>query len=386
MNYKSSEREIGQYRIVLDRIKEKYPYLSAPRKPPLTIPTIFGKSYDENFISDYLAYILHPQKNGIGIKPLLGMLNLIAVEIEVDDPEVVEITREYYLNDYGRIDLLILIDKTYAVGIENKIFSTEGVEQTKRYVKALEKELADYQRFFVFLTPTGSQPGSRKFKPVSYRQLLHKFRTVQYDWAKDVRKSVIWEDFLTHLEYYITMSKENLNISEKGKLYIEHFQMIEDIRNAYEQDAKNIFDYVVAQIQKEITGKNWIIDFKDSRFYQQIYKKEWQTRKLFVHYEYFFNLDTLARSKFQFMVHVEGKGRNPFFRLFETEYAALKAEYEQKGLEYCPPYQKNALAWKEYDMAKDVENIEQPLILALREFSFLTKAIDRVFEKLGAAE
>jgi hypothetical protein len=40
---------------------------------PYTIPAAFRRPYDENFISDYLAFILDPDKNGIGNSPRGGI-------------------------------------------------------------------------------------------------------------------------------------------------------------------------------------------------------------------------------------------------------------------------------------------------------------------------
>jgi hypothetical protein len=389
VKHKSSEGEIRQYRITLDTIKKIYRYLPPLHKRPLTIPAIFGKSYDENFISDYLAYILHPQRNGIGINPLLALLNSIDVEIEVDDPEGVKIVREHYLDEYGRIDLLILIDETYAIGIENKIFSSEGVEQTQRYVKALEKNLEAYQRFFIYLTPTGNQPGSHKFKPVSYRQLLHILKAVQYDWAKNIRKSVIWNDFLLHLEFYITMSQNNLQLSEKTELYLSHHEIIEDIRRAYDQDARVIFEYILAKIKQTMGNTEWVYDFKDTRSYQVIWKEPtWKSNGIWVHYEFWYQLIFLTGTDFKFMVDVESTGRrsvkDQFMELFEAEYQqTLKNEYGQKKISYRPSHRRIAVAWKKYQFETDLVKIEEPFVSAISEFSFLTEVVDRILSRIG---
>jgi len=289
-----TEDELQRYKNSLDIIKQIYPHLPPPSKRPLTIPAIFGKSYDENFINDYLAYILNPEKNGIGSAPLLRLIKFVAEDVEVNDFESVEIIREHPLGESGRIDLLILIDGNYAVGIENKTLSSEGYNQTQKYVKALERQLEDYELFYIFLTPDGRKASSSKFQPVSYKQLLDILKNVQFDWKKDIRKSLIWDDFLLHLEFYIAMGQDNLQLSEKAKLYVNHHEMIEDIRRAYEQDARNIFEYIFTKIKYSLGGGEWLFDFKDSRFYQQIWKESWRRNGLWVHYEFWYGLNFLT--------------------------------------------------------------------------------------------
>lgn len=385
MNENTIENEINRYRATLDTIKKIYPFLPNPHELPVTIPAIFRKLYDENFISDYLAHVLHPQKNGIGIKPLLTFLKLVGVEIEIDAQTVVTVSREYSLSEYGRIDLLILIGETYAIGIENKILQTERDEQTPNYFQALEQRFKEYhQRYYIYLTPDGSKPRSQEFKSISYQQLFQALKAIQYDWSKDVRKSIIWEDFLIHLEYYIVMGKGKPNISEKTKLYIENYQILDGLKKAFEYDAKNIFMYIVTQIEHEITEDNWIFNFKDSRYYQQIYKKEWGQENIFVHYKFWFDINFLTQTKFQYMIDVEGKEKNRFINFFkEKVYPSLQIEYEQKGIICCPPNRGIAIVWKEYEIEKDIDKVEKPFILAVRESSFLTSAIDKALEELN---
>jgi len=379
-----TEDELQRYKNSLDIIKQIYPHLPPPSKRPLTIPAIFGKSYDENFINDYLAYILNPEKNGIGSAPLLRLIKFVAEDVEVNDFESVEIIREHPLGESGRIDLLILIDGNYAVGIENKTLSSEGYNQTQKYVKALERQLEDYELFYIFLTPDGRKASSSKFQPVSYKQLLDILKNVQFDWKKDIRKSLIWDDFLLHLEFYIAMGQDNLQLSEKAKLYVNHHEMIEDIRRAYEQDARNIFEYIFTKIKYSLGG-GWLFDFKDSRFYQQIWKESWRRNGLWVHYEFWYGLNFLTGTDFKFMVDVEGNRsvKDRFMQLFETEYnRTLKNEYESKKILYRPSHRRIAIAWKAYQVETDLTKIEEPFVSAVNELKFLTEVIDTITQKI----
>ena len=48
-----------------------------------TVPEIFNKSYDENFISKYFSYILDPKKNGIGFEPIEKIILFFRPEYDV---------------------------------------------------------------------------------------------------------------------------------------------------------------------------------------------------------------------------------------------------------------------------------------------------------------
>ena len=88
-NELASERTlVEQYRAQFPILVKQYRKAKGRRPRPLTIPEIFRSSYDENFISDYLAYILDPQRNGIGPAPLEALLNLC--DIEYDDTSLAE--------------------------------------------------------------------------------------------------------------------------------------------------------------------------------------------------------------------------------------------------------------------------------------------------------
>ena len=55
----------------LDKI---FKYLPVKDTKIKTIPRIFNRTYDENFISDFLAYILDPLQNGVGLEPLIRVI------------------------------------------------------------------------------------------------------------------------------------------------------------------------------------------------------------------------------------------------------------------------------------------------------------------------
>ncbi|SFP37254.1 hypothetical protein [Salibacterium halotolerans] len=60
----------------LDRIADIYPYIKEEdvQTNDTVLTTLNKQFHDENAISDYLAYVLDPNGNGVGIQPLHNLL------------------------------------------------------------------------------------------------------------------------------------------------------------------------------------------------------------------------------------------------------------------------------------------------------------------------
>jgi hypothetical protein len=129
--------------------------------------------------SDILAWLLdqnetHAQGN-LGFRLFLKELNL-PNEFASKKYRVV---REL-CGEESRIDIVIEAEGEFVIGIENKIDSEEGEDQTKREWNDLEKRKTalrvptDIMAFF--LTPDGSSPGNPKFQPLSWHVIANIFQ------------------------------------------------------------------------------------------------------------------------------------------------------------------------------------------------------------------
>ncbi len=77
----------------------------------------------------------------------------------------------------GWLDILVVNERLKTLcAIENKIFSPESVRQLTFYHKALERDYCDYNRHYMFLSPTGRAPQQPEdqstWTPVSYDAVL----------------------------------------------------------------------------------------------------------------------------------------------------------------------------------------------------------------------
>jgi hypothetical protein len=332
-----------------------------------------------------LRYVIDPNINGIGTAPLEAMLDFCVpngIELDLNSVEVI---REYTTSD-GRIDLLVRIDDSMVLGIENKIFSRESSHQTMRYERDIHKEFPDCDCYFIFLTPYKSKASAKDFIPVSYAQLYQAFRDIHYVWKADVRKSVLWEDFLEHLKGYIMMKPDKVGFSPRTQLYLENYQMISDLQKAFSEDWPGLLNLIEAQLIAHLKSDEWVVVVNKNRYtYHLVYKRSWAQNNLFVHYEFNFAPENLIKKQFAFMSEVEGSEANKFFNLYVPHFAAMKESYSAKKIEYRPSARKHAFAWKTYqfDFQQNdpFEKLAMLFIHAYDEFSFLNEGIENTLEE-----
>ena len=375
---------LRDYTSQLETIYRTYEKLPATTPRPDTIPAIFNRTYDENFFSDYLAYVLNPDRNGLGTGPLRALLGLVSAEFDDIEIQEVEVYREFSL-DSGRIDLLILIDESLVVGIENKIFSSEGVNQTGYYAEVISKEFPDHNHALVFLSPRGTKPVSKYFKAVSYKKLLDTFQALSYDWTADIKKSVLWDDFLQHLEEYIVSEKKSFELSERAQLYIENYGMLNDLERALADDWGKLLDFIQAKLNTHIQNGDWGINFNKGYTYHQAYKTSWSQTDLSIHYEFFFDRSRLAKEVLDFMFDIEGKGARKYLALFDKKYPELIEAYRKRNIDYRPNHRKISIAWKTYVYDSPFIDWDQAFIDAFDDFAFLTPHIEEVLAEYRAS-
>lgn len=373
----------------IEVIEEKAKLFIDRKSTRETIPALFRRAYDENFLSDYLAYILDPARNGIGGEPLQALLSLAFDDSFDLDLEEITILREYTFEDQndGRIDLLIKLgvqSENGVIGIENKIYATEQGNQTLSYAQGFKKDFKGCAHYLIFLTPDGRLPLSKEFKVVSYVQLCQALREIRYPVLNDIHKCVIWEDFLAHLEEYIAMSKGKLELSGKTRLYLEHRQILETLNNAYEQDAQKVYDYVTASI-KNCFGEEWNCNFQGRNPYQEINRDAWKMGKYYLFFQYRFSRDNLLfKDQLACMLGAyPGRHAGSFvewLKANDMHIPEICQTHEMDAYPKIPEEKGNLLiAYKLYPLSnEDIPQMEQQLVRAAQEFSEFIPVIDEM--------
>ncbi len=119
--------------------------------------------------SNVLSWLLNPSQNhGLGsyflnlfLKHFISENNTSVEGLDIFSIEMLNYSNVEVRREWKNIDILILIeeeDQKIAVGIENKIKSSEHGQQLYRYRQELEKEFSSYKKVYIYLTPEISIP------------------------------------------------------------------------------------------------------------------------------------------------------------------------------------------------------------------------------------
>lgn len=380
----AEQEKLAIYETRLDVLEVQFAHAPGPASKPLTVPALFGRSYDENFISDYLAYVLDPRKNGIGEAPLAQFLSLVGIDPAELPLSEVKVHREYTLEN-GRIDLLLEWPDRIVVGIENKILSAEGPEQTLYYAEVIHRLFAGMLPHLVYLTRGGQEAMSDEFQPLSYAQLTQGLREVRLPADTTTRRRVLWEDFLEHLKEYIVMSvPSRFEFSEKAQLYLSHLDMFKEMRANFRREWEKALTYIERRLYPHLDGGPWTTRFTPAHAWQQVRKDSWESSTLAVYYQYTIEPADLRPDgqKISFMAQAEGAQQEDFLKHFDRRKHGLEGLYQDHGIVYRPPHRRYAIAWKEYDIPSDVNEIVPVMLTAWAEFRFLEAEIDQVLAEL----
>lgn len=210
-------------------------------EPTNTIARIFNKESTENFISDWIAFLIDP--NTFGTTKILNALFKIAdCNFQISENENVSVEREKIFNDHRRIDFYIETEEKI-IGIENKIWSDLGNNQLEDYVKSLDEiceQIGKKESVKILLYPQENKCQKIMnmlkrnkdcgFIPISYEQFIEALKDIKINFVDNLRSAFLLQDFITYVEEYIMTdnfySLENFKWIE---FYKDNAEIIEEL-------------------------------------------------------------------------------------------------------------------------------------------------------------
>ena len=277
----------------------------------LTKPSLIkllGRQDDENFISDYIAYLLDPKKSSIG-KQLIIMLfsKLVGEQIDIDVNKI-RIHREYTLGVDSRVDIVVEENDIPILVIENKIWSGEGDNQTIKYSDHLTTKFPDLKILQIYLSPYKIQPKSKLFKAFSYSELYECINSVILVPSLSFEEIYNIKLFLDYIKDEFMEKK--IELSETSKLYLNNLDTISKIKEIFESEADEYFSNFIKSFKSVFSEDIWIHNWKSERSYQQIFKKNWN-KLCNIHFEIFIDrIQYMRNNKFDIMIDVESDKDN----------------------------------------------------------------------------
>ncbi|MDD7147381.1 MAG: PD-(D/E)XK nuclease family protein [Lachnospiraceae bacterium] len=198
---------------------------------------ILGIKDKELPVSNLLAFYLRPE-NGMGTRFINKFCNVLGIP-SVDVGKQITVQREYFIQNEGKdnsIDILILVgdvtNPERIICIENKVYSDEGHEQTKRYVSALNKEFPSCKdRQYIYLTKDNSAVdlSSHSFIHFRYYELEPLFGDLEF------QEFPLIKDFF---DYYITKDKKRFESELENTLPVNT------------ENYEELIDYIVYKLNR----------------------------------------------------------------------------------------------------------------------------------------
>ncbi|NLC05809.1 MAG: PD-(D/E)XK nuclease family protein [Erysipelothrix sp.] len=265
-----------------------------------TIALIFNKVRDENFISDWLAYLIEKD-----IQILELIFEHFQFEESVSDFNVI---REYTFYDGRRIDFLIESDQ-FLIGIENKVDSGKQQNQLEDYKKNIVEIAEDRNILLVFLKPfSNNSHATHGFLDLTYDELASILKKVKVNFINNLRYSFLLQDFIIHLEENLMSKNNDYSYNEWTAFISKHQDKVDAIIKAGKIERVNM----MAHLQNEIhLLVNYSDEWEFSKFiaslnYLQFYKKVWK-QDIDIHFELYIKSGLYLPESVVIRIDVEGK-------------------------------------------------------------------------------
>ena len=349
-----------------------------------TIAHVFNKDTAENFISDWLAYLLDPSKFG-NDEPLSKLLFLAEAENEITENSGLTITREYVFDDGRRIDFFIESDDLI-IGIENKIWSGLQENQLSDYEKSIDRLTASNKNIVLILLYPNSNsymPHNDKelfgFKKITYESFCSELKKIRPNFIENLRSAFLLEDFITHMEEHIMNIDNDKN---KNLLFLDFYNQNKETIKNLKNNEISASDWLREKIKEvfirvQDNEETWAINSKKT--YIQLYKTSWLSKS--VHFEVLYcnsedQNDTTSSIPSYLCVTLhthewskENKGTKTK-KLIDLgkevekkyNYGFIKIEYSKEGFEITLKKVEETLSnmVKEYTPEIDIEIIKNP--------------------------
>lgn len=265
-----------------------------------TIARIFGRTRDENFISDWLAYLIQSDVR------LLEML-FNHFFFEGSDTEY-ELIREYQFENGRRIDILIM-SETFVIGIENKVDSGLQPNQLKDYGKSIRKLAGDKYVLMILLKPENNIAlATHDFVNLSYKDLSVILREVKVNFIEDLRLAFLLQDFIIHLEENFMGNNQKYSFNDWTFFIGEHQDKIKTIQEEGKKESLSFMEYIKNELHDLVDySDDWDFSNYSARLnFLQFYKKVWK-QDVDVHYELFIRQGIFLPEEIVIRIDIEGK-------------------------------------------------------------------------------
>lgn len=230
----------------------KLALLSDPKEPPRTTLQILGRGHQERDWQRLLFYFLQPDEpHGLDYALLEHLLGALAHRDDMGysfnrfELDEIQVDLEVVLSNGRRPDAMIWPGEEWFICWELKVDAVESDDQTPDYVSAtsfrtigIEKdEVPSYEHHYVYLAPESTDPPrADEFVHVSWKWIADQIQSfvADSDGIYPSRTTAQLNDFVSNIRSELTMTQYQENQQEKVELYIDHFDEITEVQDAFD--------------------------------------------------------------------------------------------------------------------------------------------------------
>lgn len=256
-------------------------------EPPYTLLEILNRSHRERAWHKVLEYFLDPQNpHGFGSEILERFLEVVERQdpefsYSVDSLDEVEVESEVDTSE-GRVDMVLTSSESWYVCVELKVHSSEGSSQTQRYVEAdrfgkLSKSDFTQETYVYISKEVSGESQSDEFKDISWRSVVDSLEDVltQSRGRYPSRSIAQMSGFIDTIkqETGMTENKYEQEKRQKAKLYLQHWDAINQSGDAFEELNQNWSDVFLKEHKPQNWTQNWNVNNNKKG---HLYKDGWR--------------------------------------------------------------------------------------------------------------
>lgn len=241
MSSKSIEQQLAELSHRLDALPE------AEEPPPTTLQILNRSHQEQDWQRLFVHFVTPSDAHGLNHAVLEHLLEALADRADLDysysrfDLDSVQVAQEV-VTEQGRPDVVMWAEEWF-ICFELKIDSSEGDDQTERYVDVdsfdsigLDKsEVAGHH--YVYLAPQSApDPNADEFVAISWKWLAAELQTFLAESYGEYpsRTTAQLTDFIDTIRSELTMTEYQENKQEKMELYVDHYDEIQEVQEAFE--------------------------------------------------------------------------------------------------------------------------------------------------------
>ncbi len=249
----SLKRQLTGFKNDLDLLPE------ADEPPPTTLQIIRTRQQEQDWQRLLFHYLSPDEPHGLDHALLEHLLSALSDRSDLDfafsrfDLVDVQIEQEVTIPNGRRPDAVIWASEDWFICWELKIDASEGEDQTQDYINTGEfqsielakSDVPTNRHHYIYLAPNdGDPPDADAFVPVSWEWIASELQSFLSESHGEypARTLAQLETFTGTIRSELTMTDYQENQQEKVELYLDYYDEISDVQQAFEEEWEEFID------------------------------------------------------------------------------------------------------------------------------------------------